>query len=75
MIRYFYKEITIMSKKKTSETPQYITVPDAASILGVQKAYIYQLINQGFIPAYRVMPRKTLLIRSELDSYVHAQQI
>lgn len=63
------------NKKATAEVPQYITVPDAACILGVQKSYIYQLINQGFIPAYRITPRKTLLIRSELDDYIHLQQI
>lgn len=64
-----------MTKKTTTVTPQYMTVPDAADILGVQKAYIYQMINQGSIPAYRVSPGKTLIIRSELDNYIHTQQI
>ena len=61
-----------MTKKKT---PEYITAMQAAEILGVPTAYVYQLINQGLVPAYRLSPRKTVLIRDELDSYIRSQQI
>jgi excisionase family DNA binding protein len=66
-----YGGITVTKKK----TPEYITAMQAAEILGVPKAYVYQLINQGLVPAYRLSPRKTVLIRDELDSYIRSQQI
>lgn len=62
-----------MGKKQNST--EYITVMEAAKILHVPKAYIYSLINAGYIPAYRLSPRKTLLIREELDTYIQSQQI
>lgn len=60
---------------KTKCTPEYITVTDAAKILGVKKSYIYDLINAGLLPAYRPSPRKTIIIREELDSYIRSRQI
>ena len=47
-------------------TPAYITVPDAAVIIGCTQATIRRRIEDGTLPAYRLGPRSIRIKREDL---------
>lgn len=50
-----------------------LRVRDVAEILGVSKVRVYQLIDEGRIPAVRISPRSIRVPRAAFDAWVSAQ--
>ena len=50
----------------------YVTVPEAATILGVSPSTIWRWITKGDLPAYRVGPRFVRVRRSELGTMIRS---
>lgn len=47
--------------------PDYVTVAEAADILGVSRSTIDKMIDDGRIPVVRLSPRVIRVERSELE--------
>lgn len=49
---------------------EYITIADAATLLGISKVTMHRWIKLGVIPAYSLGPRRILIKRAELAEIV-----
>jgi excisionase family DNA binding protein len=49
------------------------SIDEAASYLGISRSSLYRLIDSGAIASVRVLKRKQLVERTELDSFINAQ--
>jgi excisionase family DNA binding protein len=49
---------------------EYVTVAEAATLVGVSASTIWRWVNQKFLPAYRSGPRKVRLKRADLTKVV-----
>ncbi len=53
--------------KPTEPAEQYLSVVQAAKLLGTSKHLIYTLIKQGKLKATNLAEKKTIIKRSEID--------
>ncbi len=53
--------------KPTEPAEQYLSVVQAAKLLGTSKHLIYTLIKQGKLKATNLAKKKTIIKRSEID--------
>lgn len=49
---------------------EYVTIADAATLLGISKVTMHRWIKQGVVPAYSLGPRRILIKRSDLAEVV-----
>ena len=47
-----------------------LSVAEAAGALGISVRTVRNLIDQGELPAYRITPRRTFILREDLDTFV-----
>ena len=47
----------------------FVSVEEAARILGIQKSYLYQLTHDRKVPYYKYGPRTNIFKKSELEAY------
>jgi excisionase family DNA binding protein len=55
--------------------PDLLTVPEVAHILRVDRSYVYRLIRQHRLPILRPTPHKTRVLKSELQTFLHAARV
>ncbi|MFZ5481170.1 MAG: helix-turn-helix domain-containing protein [Myxococcota bacterium] len=48
----------------------FITYSHAADLLGVPIGTLHYWVHKGFVPFYRISPRKVLFDREELERWV-----
>jgi excisionase family DNA binding protein len=48
-----------------------MTVPDMTNYMRISKKTAYKLISDGKIPFCRISPRKILVSRDDVDTYVN----
>jgi len=51
------------------ESP-YMTVADAAALMGLSGAMVYQLVDDGTIPAYKHAPKCIRIHRDDVTAYL-----
>lgn len=54
---------------------EYVTVDDAAKILGVTAGRVHQIVRSGHLPAKRIGPRMLLLPRAVVEWYAALPKI
>lgn len=59
--------------RRTETKPGFITVDEAAEYLGVSRATIYRMANEGSVRLYRTGRRRTGIKRKELIAVRHAK--
>ncbi len=47
----------------------FVSVEEAAKILGIKKSYLYQLTSDRKVPFYKYGPRTCIFKKSELEAY------
>lgn len=52
--------------------PDLLTVPEVATILRVDRSYVYRLIREGRLPVLRPTPHKTRVLKTDLQSFLVA---
>lgn len=52
--------------------PDVLTVPEVAEILRVHRTYVYRLIREGRLRALRTSPKKTRVMRADLQHFLDA---
>jgi excisionase family DNA binding protein len=57
-------------RSKQDRDADYVTVPEAAALLGVSSSTIWRWIANGNLPAYRVGPRFVRVRRTELSALI-----
>ena len=55
---------SMCSNKKKRLQPEYLTVRQAAELLGVDRHAVYDMITRGDIPAYRLSERSNIYMLS-----------
>lgn len=56
------------------ESPRsLLSIDEAATYLGISRASLYRLIKSGALPSVRVLKRKQLLARIDLDAFIKTQ--
>lgn len=55
--------------------PDLLTVREVADILRVDRSYVYRMIRQGRLPAFRPTPHKTRVVKSDLFAFLGSQDI
>lgn len=53
----------------TIDGEDFVSVEEAARILGIKKSYLYQLTSDKAIPYYKYGPRTNIFKLSELEAY------
>ena len=56
----------------TDPQPTWLTARDAASRLGVSRAELYRLIDDGRLPAYRIR-RSIRLLVADVEEYLRQE--
>jgi excisionase family DNA binding protein len=52
--------------------PDLLTVREVATILRVDRSYVYRLIRAGRLPVVRPTPHKTRVVKAELCAFLDA---
>jgi excisionase family DNA binding protein len=52
--------------------PDLLTVREVATILRVDRSYVYRLIREGRLPVLRPTPHKTRVVKSDLCAFLDA---
>jgi excisionase family DNA binding protein len=52
--------------------PDLLTVREVATILRVDRSYVYRLIREGRLPVLRPTPHKTRVVKAELQAFLNA---
>jgi excisionase family DNA binding protein len=52
--------------------PDLLTVREVATILRVDRSYVYRLIREGRLPVLRPTPHKTRVVKAELGAFLNA---
>lgn len=52
--------------------PDLLTVREVATILRVDRSYVYRLIREGRLPVLRPTPHKTRVVKAELHAFLDA---
>lgn len=53
---------------------EWLTVPDAAELLGIPRTRCYELIQRGELPAVRIGERSIRVNRKELERFLLEQR-
>jgi len=53
----------------------YLTIRDAASLLGVSYSYLWKRIKEGAVPVVRLSPKCIRLRLSDVNAWLHAPEI
>lgn len=52
---------------------EYLSISDAAKLLGITRDGVYKLIYRGVLIAYKISLRFTVVFRKDIDSMIKAQ--
>jgi excisionase family DNA binding protein len=50
--------------------PELLTVREVAEILRVDRSYVYRMIREGRLLAFRPTPHKTRIVKSDLCAFL-----
>ena len=71
-----FKKITdAISAKVAVNTKEVLTTDEAASYMGVSKAYLYKLTMGKKIPHYKPMGKMVYFNRQELEQWLQANRV
>jgi excisionase family DNA binding protein len=59
---------------KAQENREWLRVPEAAELLGLPRTRMYELIQQGHLPAVRIGERSIRVNRRELETFLLEQR-
>jgi excisionase family DNA binding protein len=59
---------------KVRENREWLRVPEAAELLGLPRTRMYELIQQGHLPAVRIGERSIRVNRRELETFLLEQR-
>lgn len=74
-LRFKLQEIVDLLKQATAQTKELLTPKEAASLLGYEESYLYQLTSKQLIPHYKPTGKKVLFHREELVKWVLESRI
>lgn len=61
-------------KKRSTITPKYIGVSEAAEMLSVDPSTLYRMIDAGILGAYRFTTRRLLIKLQELEDFMEQRR-
>ena len=71
-----FKKITdAISAKVAVNTKEVLTTDEAASYMGVSKAYLYKLTMGRKVPHYKPMGKMVYFNRQELEQWLQANRV
>ena len=71
----FQKVADLITAKMSLNTKEVLTTDEAASYMGVSKAYLYKLTMEKRIPHYKPMGKMCFFNRKEMEMWLQANRV